>query len=57
MLVWGSYNYSYSYLAHFQAPALYIHNYDIYYDYTGLLLTSGLLVCSCIDKSMQIVLE
>ena len=34
MLVWGTNNYSYSYLS--SAPALYIHNYDTIY--TGLLL-------------------
>ena len=59
MLVWGTYNYSYRYLASFPSSCsvyiyIYIHNYDtmiiqvltlIYYMYT------------CIDKTMQIVLE
>ena len=44
MLVWGTNNYSYSYLSSFpsgSAPTLYIHNYDTIY--TGLLLISRLL--------------
>ena len=57
MLVWGTYNYSFSYLASFPSSCI-VHNYDamiiqvyywlvFYYNYT----------CTCIDKSMQIVLE
>ena len=40
---------------HFQAPALYIHNYDTIY--TGLLLISLLLHVHALTNQMQIVLE
>ena len=41
MLVWGTNNIVIVIYPHFQAPALYIHNYDTIY--TGLLLISLLL--------------
>ena len=52
MLVWGTNNYSY--LPHFQAPALYIHNK--YYDtiYTGLLLISVRSIQTYFSKLLKL---
>ena len=61
MLVWGTYNYSYIYIASYLASfpsSCNVHNNDTRTMITGLLLTNLLLyTCTCIDKSMHIVLK